>query len=182
MTSDDARSRFSEVVMPHLDDAFRLARWLTNSHHDAEDVVQEAILRAYSNISGFSGGSARGWVLTIVRRTCYTWLATNRPRALVLSDDLEAVERENPSSIETFDSRSGETPETVLLAGESADRLADAIAKLPVPFREPLVLRELHGLTYREIADIMEVPIGTVMSRLARARNLLLSSQSGESS
>ena len=182
MTSDDTRGRFSEVVMPHLDDAFRLARWLTNSHHDAEDVVQEAMTRAYSGISAFGGGSARGWVLTIVRRTCYTWLAKNRPRTLVFSDDLEAVERENASSIETFDARSGETPETALLATEGSGRLAAAIARLPVPFREPLVLRELHGLTYREIADIMEMPIGTVMSRLARARSLLLSFQPGESS
>ncbi len=95
MTSDEARERFTELVMPHLDDAFRLARWLTSSPHDAEDVVQEAFLRAFSGIAGFNHGNARAWILTIVRRTCYTWLAKNRPKALVFSDDLEAVEREH---------------------------------------------------------------------------------------
>ncbi len=181
VTSDEAGERFTELVMPHLDDAFRLARWLTGSPHDAEDVVQEAFLRAFSGIGGFSHGNARAWILTIVRRTCYTWLAKNRPKALVFSDDLEAVEREH-SDVMALDARAGETPETMLLATESVGQLAALIAKLPVPFREPLVLREVNGLTYREIAEVMEVPIGTVMSRLARARNLLLASQPRESS
>ena len=165
----DDRARFAAVVQPNLDDAFALARWLTGNRTDAEDVVQEACLRAYRAIAGFSGGNARAWVLTIVRHTAYTWLRRNRSASLVMTDDLEAVERTHTDA----GSQEKSTPETELIAKADAARLEAAIAELPAPFKETLVLRDVQGLDYREIADITEVPIGTVMSRLARARRRL---------
>lgn len=166
----DARARFAAVVTPHLDDAFALARWLTGNRSDAEDVVQEACLRAYRAIAGFSGGNARAWVLTIVRHTAYTWLRRNRSASLVMVDDLEAVERTHADAGD----REHSTPETELIAKADAARLEAAIAELPAPFKETLVLRDVQGLDYREIAEVTEVPIGTVMSRLARARRRLV--------
>jgi RNA polymerase sigma factor (sigma-70 family) len=168
--SGDANARFAAVVVPHLDDAFGLARWLTGNRADAEDVVQDASLRAYRAIATFAGGNARAWVLTIVRHTAYTWLRRNRSASLLVVDDLEAVERAqvNPTDPEHA------TPETALIAKADAARLEAAIADLPAPFKETLVLRDIQGLDYREIAAITEVPIGTVMSRLARARRRLV--------
>ena len=171
--SGDDKSRFAEVVLPHLGDAFALARWLTGSRADAEDVVQDACLRAFRAIRGFAGGNARAWVLTIVRHTAFTWLGKNRPAALVVTDDLEAVERAQHDAGSTALERASETPETALIAKADAARLEAAIAALPTPFRETLVLRELQGLDYREIAEVTGVPVGTVMSRLARARRRL---------
>jgi RNA polymerase sigma factor (sigma-70 family) len=169
---EDDRARFSRVVLPHLADAFALARWLTGNRSDAEDVVQDACVRAFRGIAGFGEGNARAWVLTIVRHTAYSWLGKNRPAALVVTDDLEAAERAE------FASRPGdaesETPETALIAKADAARLEAAIKQLPPPFRETLVLRDLQGLDYREIAKVTGVPIGTVMSRLARARQRLM--------
>jgi RNA polymerase sigma factor (sigma-70 family) len=165
----DERTRFATVVVPHLGDAFALARWLTGNRADAEDVVQEASLRAYRAIGGFADGNARAWVLTIVRHTAYTWLRRNRSASLVMVDDLEAVER---TRVDPSD-RDNATPETELIAKADAARLEAAIAELPAPFKETLVLRDIQGLDYREIAEITEVPIGTVMSRLARARRRL---------
>jgi RNA polymerase sigma factor (sigma-70 family) len=166
----DARARFAAVVLPHLDDAFALARWLTGNRTDAEDVAQEASLRAYRAIATFAGGNARAWVLTIVRHTAYTWLRRNRSASLVMVDDLEAVER---AHVDPSDQEKS-TPETELIAKADAARLEAAIAELPAPFKETLVLRDVQGLDYREIAQITEVPIGTVMSRLARARRRLV--------
>jgi RNA polymerase sigma factor (sigma-70 family) len=165
----DGRARFAAVVVPHLDDAFALARWLTGNRTDAEDVVQEASLRAYRAIGTFAGGNARAWVLTIVRHTAYTWLRRNRSASLVMVDDLEAVERTHRDAGDQEKS----TPETELIAKADAARLEAAIGELPAPFKETLVLRDVQGLDYREIAEITEVPIGTVMSRLARARGRL---------
>jgi RNA polymerase sigma-70 factor (ECF subfamily) len=165
----DERARFATVVQPNLDDAFALARWLTGNRADAEDVVQEACLRAYRAIGTFAGGNARAWVLTIVRHTAYTWLRRNRSASLVMVDDLEAVERAHADPGD----REKSTPETELIAKADAARLEAAIAELPAPFKETLVLRDVQGLDYREIAQITEVPIGTVMSRLARARGRL---------
>ncbi|HXW23699.1 MAG TPA: sigma-70 family RNA polymerase sigma factor, partial [Xanthobacteraceae bacterium] len=167
--SGDERARFAAVVVPHLDDAFALARWLTGNRADAEDVVQEACLRACRSIGTFAGGNARAWVLTIVRHTAYTWLRRNRSASLVMVDDLEAVERAQGDG-----DREQATPETELIARADAARLEAAIAELPAPFKETLVLRDIQGLDYREIAAITEVPIGTVMSRLARARRRLV--------
>jgi len=172
VSRDDDKARFASVVLPHLGDAFALARWLTGDRADAEDVVQDACLRAFRGISGYADGNARAWVLTIVRHTAFTWLGKNRPAALVVTDDIEAVERaqleRGPGPAQEM-----ETPETVLMAKADAARLEAAIAALPTPFRETLVLRELQGLDYREISEVTGVPVGTVMSRLARARRRL---------
>jgi RNA polymerase sigma-70 factor (ECF subfamily) len=163
--------------MPHIDDAYRLARWLTGNSTDAEDVVQDASLRAFRAIRSFAGGSTRAWVLSIVRNTAYSWLRKNRPTAVVTVDDLEAVElaQAKPGDPDT------PTPEATLLAKIDAEQLRAAIAALPAPFRETLVLRDIEGLDYREIAQATEVPIGTVMSRLARARSRLAATLSTKS-
>ncbi len=164
-TSDQAR--FAEVFLPHLVDAFRLARWIAGSRADAEDIVQEASMRAFKNIRGFGGGDPRAWVLTIVRNTSYSWLTKNRPKVLVLSEDLDQRTRE------TIEQEDPQTPETALIAKLDAQQVRKAMASLPVPFREVLVLREIHDLDYRTIAEVAALPIGTVMSRLARARSML---------
>jgi RNA polymerase sigma factor (sigma-70 family) len=164
-TSDQAR--FAEVFLPHLVEAFRLARWIAGSRADAEDIVQEASMRAFKNIRGFSGGDPRAWVLTIVRNTSYSWLTKNRPKVLVLSEDLDQHTRE------TIEQEDPQTPETALIAKLDAQQVRKAMASLPVAFREVLVLREIHDLDYRTIAEVAALPIGTVMSRLARARSML---------
>ena len=175
VSGEDEKALFARVVLPHLGDAFALARWLTGDRTDAEDVVQDACLRALRGIAGFSGGNARAWVLTIVRHAAYSWLGKNRPAALVVTDDLEAVERAAFSRGGGGGSEAaGETPEAALIAKAEAARLEAAIQKLPPPFRETLVLRDLQGLDYKEIAKVTGVPIGTVMSRLARARQRLM--------
>jgi RNA polymerase sigma factor (sigma-70 family) len=166
----DDNARFRSVVMPHIDDAYRLARWLTGNRTDAEDVVQDASLRAFRAIREFAGGSSRAWVLSIVRNTTYSWLRKNRPAAVITVEDLEAVELQHA----TPGDADGETPEAALIAKVDAEQLHAAIAALPTPFRETLVLRDIEGLDYREIAEATEVPIGTVMSRLARARRRLI--------
>jgi RNA polymerase sigma-70 factor (ECF subfamily) len=172
--NDDQAARFRGVVLPHLADAYALARWLTGSPTDAEDVVQEACLRAFRGISGFAGGNARAWLLTITRHAAFTWLSKNRSPGLVVVDDLEEVERMELSR--GLPSAGCETPEAALIAKADANRLEAAIAQLPVPFREALVLRDVQGLDYREIAQVTGAPIGTVMSRLARARARLIAS------
>jgi RNA polymerase sigma-70 factor, ECF subfamily len=170
-------ARFAEVFVRHLADSYRLARWLTGSRADAEDVVQEAAIRALNGIGRFSGVNARGWVLTIVRNTAYTWLAKNRPASLVLTEDVDQVEL--TSAQVAFGESHSRTPEDVLIAKADAETLRRQVATLPIPFREVLVLREIHELGYKEIAEIAGVPIGTVMSRLSRARQLLVASMRG---
>jgi RNA polymerase sigma-70 factor (ECF subfamily) len=158
-----ARARkFEQLVLPHLDAAYNLARWLTRNDHDAQDVVQEAMLRAYRFFDGLRG-EPRPWLLAIVRNSCYTWLQINRPAELSGYDDQLAP-------AETADEDGPEAQ-----AARSIDRrlLNEAIAALPAQFREVLVLRELEDLSYRDIARIADIPIGTVMSRLARSRRLL---------
>jgi RNA polymerase sigma factor (sigma-70 family) len=164
------QDRFAEVFLPHLVDAFRLARWLAGSRADAEDIVQEASLRAFKCIRGFGGGDSRAWTLTIVRNTSYSWLAKNRPQAVVLTEDLDQAARDRVDQSAGME----RTPEAALIAKGKAEEIRKAMATLPVPFREVLVLREIHGLDYRAIAEIAELPVGTVMSRLARARRKLL--------
>jgi RNA polymerase sigma factor (sigma-70 family) len=173
LKSEDDQARFASVVLPHLADAYALARWLTGDRADAEDVVQEACLRAFRGIGGFAGVNARAWVLTIVRHAAYTWLGKNRSASLVMVDDLEAVEHKQSSAGAAFE-QAPQTPEAELIAKADARRLEAAIAELPVPFRETLVLRDVQGLDYREISEVTKVPIGTVMSRLARARRRLI--------
>jgi RNA polymerase sigma factor (sigma-70 family) len=167
VNSPDDQTRFARVVLPHLAEAYALARWLTGNGIDAEDVVQDACLRAFRGIAGFRESNARAWVLTIVRRTAYSWLGRNRPATLVVTDDVEGVEGAEMASGDA-------EAETEMIAKADAARLQAAIQKLPPPFRETLVLRDLHGLEYRQIAKMTGVPIGTVMSRLARARRRLM--------
>jgi RNA polymerase sigma-70 factor, ECF subfamily len=164
----EANARFRSVVLPHLDDAYALARWLTGSRTDSEDVVQDACLRALRGIGNFSNGNARAWVLTIVRHTSYSWLEKNRPAAVVL----EAFESVDGTQDVDFDA---ETPETAVIVRDDLTLLQAAIAALPIPLRETLLLRELQELSYREVAEVTGVPIGTVMSRLARARSRIIS-------
>jgi RNA polymerase sigma-70 factor (ECF subfamily) len=143
---------------------------MTGNRADAEDVVQEACLRAFRAIATLSGSNHRAWLLTIVHHTACTWLAKNRPAAVVVVDDLEEVER----TAAPVNEHDADTPETALIAKIDGARLEAAITALPMPFRETLVLRDIHDLDYREIARITAVPIGTVMSRLARARARLI--------
>jgi len=154
---------FEQTVLPHLDAAYNLARWLTRNDHDAEDMVQEAYLRGFKSFGGFHGTDGRGWLLTIVRNTCYTWLRRNRAEQLSTPFD-EEIHREVVAS---------PNPEELLLKNADRQHLQDALEQLPVEYREALVLRELEGLSYKEIADVSGVPVGTVMSRLARARDRL---------
>ena len=173
MSGEDERARFDRVVLPHLDDAFALARWLAGNQPDAEDIFQEACLRAFRGIGSFSGGSARAWLLTIVRRTAYSWLKKNRLRAQVAINDLSLGERALVEGGGDQDALNRATPETELIAKADAARLEAAIAALPLEFREAFVLRDIQGLEYREIAEVTAMPLGTVMSRLARARRRL---------
>jgi RNA polymerase sigma factor (sigma-70 family) len=175
LSGEDDNARFARVVLPYLEDAYELARWLAGNRADAEDIVQEACLRAFRSILRFKEGNARAWVLTIVRNTAYTWLGRNRPAHLVLTDDLEAVERAE-SDCGHLSGPDVKTPEAALIAKADAARVQAALAALPAPFRETLVLRDLQGFDYREIAAITGVPVGTVMSRLARARRRLMGS------
>lgn len=161
---------FEEAVMPHMDAAYNLARWLTRNDVDAQDMVQEAYLRALRFFDGFRGTDAKAWLLTIVRNTCYTWLRRNRSPELSCDFDEVVLARESE----------GPDPETEQLMKAQAQLVNDAIEKLPIEFREVVVLRELEELSYKEIAVVLGVPIGTVMSRLARARKRLLLLLQGE--
>jgi RNA polymerase sigma-70 factor (ECF subfamily) len=154
---------FEQMVMPHLDAAYNLARWLAGNDHDAQDVAQEASLRAFRFLGSFRGENARAWLLTIVRNTFYNWLRKNRPSEIAGELDIEAMAVEDVSV----------NAEKINLRVADAEAVQRAIAGLPVEFREIVILREMEGLSYSEIADLAEVPMGTVMSRLARARKLL---------
>jgi RNA polymerase sigma factor (sigma-70 family) len=157
-------TRFEELVMPHLDAAYNLARWLTRDGNDAEDVVQEACVRALKYIDSLKDGGARTWFLTIVRHAFYDWCKRNRP-AEIARDDGTAIDMAvDPAAVD---------PEQAFLRNTESKALADAVASLPLAFREVLILREMEELSYKEIARIADIPIGTVMSRLARARGLL---------
>ena len=157
------RERFEEIVLPHLDAAFNLARWLTCNDQDAEDVVQEAYLRAYKFFNSFRGIDARSWLLTIIRNTSYSWLQKNRPRDLATSSDTE---------LEIMESNLLD-PEAQLIQNADNDLIEHALDRLALEYREVIVLRELEGMSYKEIASITNIPLGTVMSRLARARKQL---------
>ena len=151
---------FGRVFLPHLDDAYNLARWIVRDDHDAQDVVQEAYLRALRFAGGFRGGSSRAWILAIVRNTAYTWLKRNRP------DPPPSEFRE--SACEEAAGEAGVEPEVLRKA--DAAMLRAALEDLDREFREVIVLRDVQELSYKEIASVAEIPIGTVMSRLARAR------------
>jgi len=154
------RERFEQLVLPHVDAAFNLARWLLRGRADAEDVAQEALLRACRFFGGFNGGDARAWLLQIVRNTCYTWLEKNRPMELSMEFD------------EELHQQTSATPETLAIIADDHKRLTLALEALTPRFREVLVLRELEGCSYKEIATITSIP---VMSSLSRARRQLYS-------
>ena len=162
------QSRFEAVVLPHLDAGYALARWLTRNDADAADVVQEAVLRAFRYFDSYREGDAKSWILRIVRRTCYSWLERNRPADVVPLDDEEVFDE----GIADVPIAAGNT-EALLQNRSDLRRLDMLIEALPTPLREVIVLRELHELGYREIAEITGAPVGTVMSRLHRARSAL---------
>jgi RNA polymerase sigma-70 factor (ECF subfamily) len=163
---DDRQSRFDRTVLPHLDAAYDLARWLTRNDQDAEDVLQTAALRALQFFDGFHGVNARAWLLTIVRNVFYTWLdARHRGHEAVPFD-------EEIHATEDAGAPLGQ-PEAELLRRVESRFLREGFEALPLPLREVMVLRELEGLSYKEIAAVTAVPIGTVMSRLSRARRQL---------
>jgi RNA polymerase sigma factor (sigma-70 family) len=168
----DERAAFDEVFLPYMAEAFRLAKWLTGNASDAEDVVQDAALRAFRGIRGFGAVNARAWSLTIVRNTAYSWLMKNRPKAVVFTNDLSAAEQQELEHEGLLGARI-ETPEEIALFKADAQDVERALAQLPTQFREVIVLREINQLNYRDIAEIISVPIGTVMSRLSRGRQLL---------
>jgi len=149
--------------MPHLDAAYNLARWLTRNEHDAQDIVQDAFLRALKFFESFRGRNSRSWLLTIVRNTAYTWLEKNRKHEIgtISDEEIESIQDAEPN------------PEAHLLKDADNQEIMNAIAELPVEFREAVILRELEEMSYKEIADVLNVPLGTVMSRLARARRQL---------
>ncbi len=157
-------SRFEELVLPHLNAAYNLARWLTRDVNDAEDIVQEACMRAMKYVGSLTGDDARAWFLTIVRHAFYDWCKRNRPAEIARDDGSAIDEAVDPAAVD---------PEQASLRAAESKALADAIAALPLAYREVLILRELEELSYKEIARIAEIPVGTVMSRLARARGLL---------
>ena len=159
--NQDDRSRFEAMVMPHTDTAYNLARWLLGGRSEAEDVTQDAMLRAYRFFNTFRSGDARAWLLQIVRNCCYTWLQKNRNWVDVEELDDASVPREE------------HTPETLAISVNDRERLARALEQLSPHFREILVLRELEGCSYKEIAAITSRPMGTIMSALARARQQL---------
>jgi len=156
-------ARFEQAVMPHFDAVYNLARWLTRSADQADDVVQESYLRAFTYFDSFRGGDARAWLFSIVRNTCYTWLRKNRAQELMTEFD-ETLH----SSID-----SGSDAETQQVKRADSQMVREALEKLPAEFREVLVLREMEGLSYNEIAGVTGVALGTVMSRLSRARRRL---------
>jgi RNA polymerase sigma factor (sigma-70 family) len=156
-------ARFEQTALPHLAAAYNLARWLTRNDHDAEDVVQEAYARAFKFFGSFHGGDGRPWLLAIVRHTAFSWLQRNREHELMtaLDEEIHSIDNETAN------------PETLLLQRSNQQLVREALEALPVEFREVIVLRELEGLSYKEIAHIADLPLGTVMSRLARARRRL---------
>jgi RNA polymerase sigma-70 factor (ECF subfamily) len=163
MVDHNLHPTFEEVVLPHLDSAYNLARWLTRNEQDAQDVLQEASLRAFRYFPSFHGDHAREWLLTIVRNSCYSWMDAARPMQNSVEFDENLFSPDCPEL----------DPERALLQADNADLLRKALDTLPPNFREVLVLRELEDLSYKEIAAITGMPSGTVMSTLSRARHRL---------
>jgi len=164
---------FEAVVLPHMRAGYNLARWLLRNDQDAEDVTQEAIVRAFRFFDGFNGDNPRAWLLTVVRNSAYTFLQQNRAREL--GTEFDEVLHSEPAS----NGRTSETPEVLVLRSAQQRLLNEAVDALPVEFREVFVLREMEGLSYKEIADMARIPIGTVMSRLSRARRQLQAAVAG---
>jgi len=173
---DETKARqFRELALPHLDDAYNFARWLTRNAQDAEDVVQDAYMRAFQFFDGFRGTNPRAWILAIVRNSYYARLRKAQSQAEVRQAAVpisETGDEQDLGEQESWDPNQ-DNAETMLIKKSEADALHSIIATLPIPFREALVLREMEELSYQQIAEITGAPIGTVMSRLARARGLL---------
>jgi len=162
-------ARFEQIVLPHLDAAFNLARWLTRNDSDAQDVVQESFIRALRYFDRLKGTEARPWLLGIVRNTCYTWLQKNRPAEMVAVEDMDAPPAEaDPAAFANL-----ETPEVIVLQSANRKLVNQALEELPVGYREVIVMREIEDMSYKDIAAVAGIPMGTVMSRLSRARELL---------
>lgn len=164
--SSGESGQFESAMLPHLSDAYTLARYLTRNDHDAEDVVQDAFLRAFNYRDTYRGegsGSARAWLLAIVRNTAYSW----RRRWTRTDVTTEFDETQHSDSI------SEQHPETTMVRGATRDAISAALEQLPAEFREVIILREVEGFSYREISEVAGIPVGTVMSRLSRARNRL---------
>jgi RNA polymerase sigma-70 factor (ECF subfamily) len=159
----DKLARFEQCIMPHMDAAYNLARWLAGNDPDAQDVAQEACLRAFKFFGGFRGGDSRSWLLRIVRNSFYDWLRQQRRAVLETPFDEQVHDAEAASP----------APDAALLEKADKEMLHQTLEALPAEYREVLVMRELEGLSYKEIAEVAELPIGTVMSRLARAREQL---------
>jgi RNA polymerase sigma factor (sigma-70 family) len=172
MTTENASRRFHEVVIPNLDDAYSLAKWLSGNGTDAEDIVQDAAMRALNALERSIVDTPRAWFFRIVRNTALTWIAKNRPKALSFAGDMTDLELKEDLAF----SEPAPDAEQVLIAAQDGERVRRAIADLPSPFKETLILREVNGLNYREIAAATESPLGTVMSRLARARAAMVKS------
>jgi RNA polymerase sigma-70 factor (ECF subfamily) len=172
LSEQSESERFREIALPHLNAAYNLARWLTRNDHDAEDVVQEAYMRAHRFFAGFHGTNGRAWLLAIVRNTAYTWLHANRNAGLSTSFDEEFHGQDDAPGAQWFDALDT-GPEAALMRSDVRQLVNRALQSLPTEFREVLVLRELEDLSYKEISLVAEIPVGTVMSRLARGRKLL---------
>jgi RNA polymerase sigma-70 factor (ECF subfamily) len=161
VSDTEQQAHFERLVMPHLDAAWNLARWLAGNDHDAADIAQEACMRAFRFVGSCRASEGRSWLLAIVRNTAWSWLKKNRSQRLVSIDDDDFTEIEDQSSAPSS------------FSGADTEVLRAALNALPVEFREALVLREIEGLSYKEIAEVADLPVGTVMSRLARARRQL---------
>lgn len=169
LDNDQAARLFRSTVLPYLADGLALARWLAGDATDAEDIVQEAAMKALRAIDTFEGSNARAWLLAIVRNTAFSWLAKHRPKALVMVGGLAEID-ETTYSAEAHLDTAPDTPEAALIRSADIAVVEAAIAQLPLPFREIVVFRDINELSYRDIAAMLNVPIGTVMSRLSRAR------------
>ena len=168
MPTDDRRRRFELLALPHLDAAYNLARWLAGNTTDAEDVVQDAYLRAYRYFDAFQGGNFRVWLLTIVRNAFVTWVKENRSGRMVFVPDTPLAQTADTD--ETMWGSKPRDPEALLMDSIDSQTLTRLMEKLPAEYREVLLLREVEDLAYKDIAEVTGMPIGTVMSRLSRAR------------
>lgn len=163
MQKDEKDSLFTTTIIPHLDAAYNLARWLARDGHDAEDIVQDSFVRAYSYFNSFSGASGKAWLLAIVRNTFYTW---HQKKQIRLSVEIS----EEPTNDQLLDEQ---TTDGEMEKSDLQDEVRAAINSLPLEFREVIILREMESMSYKEIAAMIQIPIGTVMSRIARGRDML---------
>jgi RNA polymerase sigma-70 factor (ECF subfamily) len=171
LNETEQRRKFDSLVLPHLAAALSLARWLTGNATDAEDVVQDASIRAYRAVETLRGEQPRAWLLSIVRNTAFSWLAKNRPKTLLVTNDEKVFEQ---AEAHMFAIPRDLSVETALITRSDAETLQREIAALPLAYREVLILREIEEMNYREISLLLSIPVGTVMSRLSRARSLLI--------